>query len=116
MPARDCVFCKIVAGEIKSERLFEDDQTIAIRDLNPQAPVHLLIISKEHIESMMRLLSEKSPIVGHMALTANELARHEGLWPKGYRLVINAGPDGGQSVAHLHLHLLGGRPMLWPPG
>ncbi|MBI3953997.1 MAG: histidine triad nucleotide-binding protein [Chloroflexi bacterium] len=116
MPAQDCIFCKIVAGEIKGERLFDDDQVIAIRDINPQAPVHILVISREHIESLIRLPSEKAPILGHMSAVGNELARHEGLWPKGYRLVINAGPDGGQSVPHLHLHLLGGRPMRWPPG
>ena len=116
MRVQDCIFCRIVAGEIKSERLFEDDQIIAIRDANPQAPVHILLISKEHIESLLRLPSEKGPLLGHMGTTANELARHEGLWPRGYRLVINAGPEGGQSVSHLHLHLMGGRPMRWPPG
>ncbi|MSQ34081.1 MAG: histidine triad nucleotide-binding protein [Dehalococcoidia bacterium] len=116
MRVSDCVFCKIVAGEIKSERLFEDEQTIAIRDANPQAPIHILVISKEHIESLMRLPSEKAPLIGHMGNIANELARHEELWSRGYRLVINAGPEGGQSVPHLHLHLMGGRPMLWPPG
>lgn len=116
MPPRDCVFCKIISGEVKGERIFEDEQAIAIRDINPQAPKHVLVISKEHIESMIRLPSEKAPIVGHMAMLANELARHEGLWPRGYRIVINAGQDGGQSVPHLHLHLLGGRALAWPPG
>ncbi|MBM3947030.1 MAG: HIT domain-containing protein, partial [SAR202 cluster bacterium] len=80
MPAQDCIFCKIVAGQAKSDKLFEDEQAIAIRDVNPQAPTHILVISKEHIESLVRLPSEKAPIVGHMALLANELARHEGLW------------------------------------
>ncbi len=114
MPA-DCLFCRIVAGEIPATRLHEDDVVIAIRDVNPQAPVHVLLLPKAHVASAADLGDADTPLVGRLFSVAAGLARSEGL-DGGWRLVTNVGPDGGQSVAHLHVHLLGGRAMGWPPG
>jgi histidine triad (HIT) family protein len=111
----DCIFCKIVAGTIPVTRIYEDDMALAFADLNPQAPVHLLVIPKEHIASHAHAAVEHTALLGHLMATAGELARTQGL-ENGYRIVINTGPDGGQTVNHLHLHLLGGRHMGWPPG
>ena len=105
----ECVFCRIVAGELPGDILYQDDDVMAFRDINPLAPVHLLIIPKRHIASLAALADEETPIVGHMVRVANQLARQEGLAGKGYRLVISSGEDGGQVVPHLHMHLLGGR-------
>lgn len=113
--ATDCVFCRIVAGTIPAKKLFEDDEVLAFADLNPQAPVHLLVIPKQHIASHAETERAHAPLLGHLMAVAAELAEGQGL-SKGYRLVINTGPDGGQTVGHLHLHVLGGRPMGWPPG
>ena len=107
----DCVFCKIVAGEIPSDILYQDDEVIAFRDINPQAPVHLLIIPKAHIPSLTELTESQSPLMGHMVNVANQLAEKEGVSESGYRVVVNCGKQGGQLVAHLHLHLLGGREL-----
>jgi histidine triad (HIT) family protein len=111
----DCLFCKIVAGTIPAKRLHEDDQSIAFADINPQAPTHLLIIPKQHLTSLAHVAKEDAPLLGHLTAVATDLARTHGL-TNGYRLVVNTGDDGGQTVHHLHLHLLGGRPMHWPPG
>ncbi len=111
----DCLFCKILAGEIPANRVYEDELSIAFPDINPQAPTHLLIIPKEHIASQAKALVEHKALLGHLMATAAELARIQKL-DKGYRVVVNTGDDGGQTVHHLHLHLLGGRPMGWPPG
>jgi len=113
----DCIFCKIVAGEIPAKKLYEDEYAIAFADINPQAPVHILIIPKQHIASLAQLGTSEQEInlVGHLHSVAGQLARQQNL-DKGYRIVINTGPDGGQTVDHLHLHLLGGRQMHWPPG
>ena len=105
----DCVFCKIVAGEIPSDILYQDDEVIAFRDINPQAPVHLLIIPKAHIPSLTELTESQSPLMGHMVNVANQLAEKEGVSESGYRVVVNCGKQGGQLVPHLHMHLLGGR-------
>ncbi|MFC2065715.1 histidine triad nucleotide-binding protein [Chloroflexota bacterium] len=105
----DCIFCQIVAGKIPSGILYQDKEVIAIRDINPVAPAHLLIISKKHIPSLAHLPEAETPLIGHMAKIANQLAREEGISESGYRLVINCGEQGGQMVPHLHLHLLGGR-------
>jgi len=105
----DCIFCQIVAGKIPSEILYQDEKVIAFRDINPQAPIHLVIIPKRHIPSLTHLSEEDSPLIGHMVNAANELAKKEGIAESGYRLVINCGKQGGQLVPHLHLHLLGGR-------
>jgi histidine triad (HIT) family protein len=111
----DCLFCKIVAGTIPAKRVYEDDQCLCFADINPQAPTHLLIIPKEHIASTAHAEQAHGPLLGHMVAKAAEMARGAGL-DRGYRIVINTGSDGGQTVDHLHLHLLGGRPMTWPPG
>jgi len=111
----DCLFCKIVAGTIPAKRLHEDEQSIAFADINPQAPTHLLLIPKRHIASLAQATAEDTPLLGHLMAAATGLARAHGLGG-GYRIVINTGDDGGQTVHHLHLHLLGGRPMTWPPG
>ena len=113
--ATDCLFCKIVAGAIPAKRIHEDDRTLAFADINPQAPTHLLIIPKDHIGSHAEAEGRHAELLGHLLVTAGELARTRGL-DRGYRLVINTGPDGGQTVDHLHVHLLGGRAMGWPPG
>ena len=105
----DCIFCKIVAGEIPSELLYQDEEMIAFRDINPMAPTHLIIIPKRHITSLAHLSEADSPLVGRMVNIANQLAKSEGIAESGYRLVINCGKEGGQLVPHLHMHLLGGR-------
>jgi histidine triad (HIT) family protein len=107
----DCIFCQIVAGEIPSEILYQDEQVAAFRDINPQAPVHLLIIPKKHIPSLVDLSEADLPLIGHMVIVANQLAEKEGVAESGYRLAVNCGRDGGQLVPHLHMHLLGGRKL-----
>ena len=107
----DCVFCQIVAGKIPSDILYQDEEVIAFRDINPQAPTHLLIISKRHIPTLAHLSDAETPLIGHMAKIANQLAREQGISESGYRLVINCGEQGGQLVPHLHMHLLGGRKL-----
>ncbi len=107
----DCIFCQIAAGEIPSETLYQDEEVIAFRDINPVAPTHLIIIPKKHIPSLARLSEAESPLIGHMVTIANQLAKGEGISKSGYRLVINCGREGGQLVPHLHMHLLGGRQL-----
>ena len=107
----DCIFCKIVAGEIPSDTVHQDEEIIAFRDINPQAPVHIVIIPRQHIASLSRLSQSDSALVGRMVAVANSLAEKEGIAEKGYRLVINCGKEGGQLVPHLHLHLVGGRQL-----
>jgi histidine triad (HIT) family protein len=111
----ECLFCKIVAGTIPAQRVFETDHVLAFADINPQAPTHLLIIPKTHVASLAHTKAEDHQLLGDLLDSAAELARSKGL-DKGYRIVINTGSDGGQTVDHLHLHLLGGRHMSWPPG
>ena len=111
----DCLFCKIASGAIPVERLYEDDRVLVFPDINPQAPTHVLLIPKQHIRSHAEAAAEDAGLMGHLLWAAAEVARSRKL-TSGYRLVINSGPDAGQSVDHLHLHLLGGRPMGWPPG
>ena len=107
----DCVFCQIVAGKIPSDILYQDEEVIAFRDINPQASTHLLIIPKNHIPSLAHLSEAETPLIGHMTKVANQLAREEGISESGYRLVINCGEQGGQIVPHLHMHLIGGRKL-----
>jgi len=107
----DCIFCQIVAGKVPSEIIYQDEAMIAFRDINPQAPTHLVIIPKRHIPSLAQLTEAESSLVGHVVSTANHLAKGEGIAESGYRLVINCGKEGGQLVPHLHLHLLGGRKL-----
>jgi histidine triad (HIT) family protein len=111
----DCIFCKIAAGQIPAQKLHEDEQVVAFRDITPQAPTHFLVIPREHLQSLAHTAHEHAPLLGHMLAVAADVARQQGLL-NGYRTVINAGPDGGQTVDHLHLHVLGGRSMHWPPG
>lgn len=112
----DCLFCKIVAGDIPSAKVYEDDKVYAFRDIEPQAPVHILIIPKEHISSANELTEENASIVGHIFAVAAKIAKDEGIADGGYRIVNNCGQDGGQTVGHLHFHMLGGRSLAWPPG
>ena len=105
----DCIFCQIVDGKIPSDIVYQDEEVIAFRDINPVAPTHLLIIPKKHIPSLTHLAEAETPLIGHMVKVANQLARKEGIAESGYRLVINSGEQGGQLVPHLHMHLLGGR-------
>jgi histidine triad (HIT) family protein len=111
----NCLFCKIVAGSIPAKRVYEDEQCLCFADLHPQAPTHLLLISKQHLASLSQAAPEQTPLLGHLLAKAAAIARSAGL-DGGYRVVINTGADGGQTVEHLHLHLLGGRQMHWPPG
>ena len=111
-----CLFCKIVAGELPATIVFEDQDVMAFRDINPQAPTHLLIIPKRHIATIDDTEIKDEQLLGRMILTAKKLAELEGLSPAGYRLVFNVNVGGGQVVYHIHLHLLGGRQMVWPPG
>ena len=112
----NCVFCKIAKGEIKTELLADDKEVIAFRDIKPRAPVHIIIIPREHIERVSDLSEQNSEIVGKMVAVAARLARKEGVESSGYRLVMNCNRDAGQEVFHIHLHLLGGRKLAWPPG
>jgi histidine triad (HIT) family protein len=105
----DCIFCQIVAGKIPSEIIYQDEELIAFRDINPQAPTHLLIIPKKHIPSLAQLSQAELPLMGRMVTVANKLAKEEGIAETGYRLVLNYGEWGGQVVPHLHMHLIGGR-------
>ncbi len=107
----DCVFCRIAAGEIPADILYQDDQVIAFRDINPMAPTHLLVIPTKHIPSLGQLSGAESSLVADMVNVANQLAKREGISESGYRLVINCGQQGGQVVPHLHMHLLGGRQL-----
>ena len=111
----DCIFCKIAHNEIPSKELYEDDEIVAFNDLEPQAPVHVLIIPKAHISSANEITAENSDIIGKIFMVAAKIAKEQGL-DKGYRIVNNCGEDGGQTVQHLHFHLLGGRKMHWPAG
>ncbi len=113
--AADCIFCRIVAGTIPATKVFEDEQSLAFRDLHPATPVHVLVIPKEHIASTAHAVESHASLLGHLMLVAAKVAEQEGL-AKGFRLVANTGADGGQTVDHLHLHVLGGRSMTWPPG
>jgi histidine triad (HIT) family protein len=113
---KDCLFCKMVSGEIQPKKVYEDDRVLAFRDINPQAPTHVLVIPKEHIATIDDLRPEHAEVVGELYLAAKEIARKEGLSESGYRAVMNCGRDAGQAVFHIHLHVLGGRHMQWPPG
>ena len=112
----NCLFCKIAAGEIPAQLVYEDDRAVAFRDINPQAPTHVLVIPREHLASLADAGEGQESLLGHLLLAAARVARAGGLTEAGYRAVINNGAGAGQSVFHLHLHLLGGRPLHWPPG
>src|SRR4051812_35203246 len=112
----ECLFCRIVAGEIPSTKVRDGETVVAIRDIAPRAPIHVLILSKEHIASALDLEAADGPLLGEAYELAADIARAEGIADAGYRVVTNIGDSGGQSVPHLHFHLLGGRSMAWPPG
>jgi histidine triad (HIT) family protein len=112
----DCIFCKIAAGEIPCQEVHADTEVLAFRDLHPQAPVHVLIIPRRHIAAMNDLTADDAPLAGKLQVAAARIAAALGLDATGYRVVVNCGRDGCQTVPHLHLHLLGGRPFAWPPG
>jgi len=112
----DCLFCRIVAGEIASDKLYEDDVVVAIRDIAPRAPTHILLLPRRHIRSAAELTEEDAPMLGRLFAVAAQLARDAGIADSGYRLVSNVGRWGGQTVDHLHVHLMGGRAFDWPPG
>ena len=112
----DCIFCKIVDGRIKADVVYENDRVLAFRDINPVMPQHLLVIPKKHIATVNDLASEDAAVVGEMYLAAASVARELGFAERGYRTVVNCNQDGGQLVFHIHMHLLGGRAMGWPPG
>ena len=114
--AEDCIFCKIVAGEIPSDKLYEDELAVAFKDLNPVAPHHLLIIPRRHITSVNDVGGDEEGLIGHLFSVAAKLARELGAAEAGYRCVINTNKDAGQAVFHIHLHLLAGRKLGWPPG
>jgi histidine triad (HIT) family protein len=116
MSEMDCIFCKIASGEIKADLVYRDDQVAAFRDVKAQAPVHILIVPKQHIPSLAGVGAEQEGILGHIMYVAAQLAEREGIAQGGFRVVMNAGANAGQTVDHIHLHLLGGRGMGWPPG
>ncbi len=107
----DCIFCKIIAGEIPGDILYQDDDVIGFRDIKPQSPVHLLVIPRQHFTSVKDITTQQESLMGHMVCIANQLAKDEGISEYGYRLVINCGKQGGQLVPHLHLHVMGGRQL-----
>lgn len=111
-----CLFCKIVGREVSADVILEDDEVLAFKDVRPAAPSHALVIPKKHITSIHEAQAEDGALLGHMMLTAQQVAEKLGLGPSGYRLVVNTGRDAGQSVFHLHVHVLGGRALAWPPG
>lgn len=112
---KDCLFCRIITGEIPSQKVFEDDHTYAFEDIHPQAPTHVLVVPKKHIRGLKEAQAEDMELIGRCHLTAAGIARQRSI-EDGYRTVLNVGPRAGQSVFHLHVHLLGGRNLQWPPG
>lgn len=116
MSASDCIFCKIAAGDIPAVKVYEDEVCIAFNDLSPQAPIHILIIPREHVDSLDKATGNEKETLGHLLLTAADIARDRGFAENGYRVVVNTNSDGGQTVFHLHVHLLAGRPFVFPPG
>jgi len=112
----DCIFCKIAAGDIPADKIYEDEHVVAFRDLGPQAPTHVLVIPRRHVATLNDLTEADAELVGRMYLAAKEVAKIDGIAEDGYRTVMNCNAAGGQTVFHLHLHLLGGRQMTWPPG
>ena len=116
MSEQDCLFCKIVAGDIPADIIFDSDTAIAFRDINPQAPTHVLVIPRKHIATINDLDEADRETVGDLYLAARDIARQEGIAEEGYRAVMNCNAGAGQTVFHIHLHILGGRPLTWPPG
>lgn len=112
----NCIFCRIVKGEIPSKKVYEDDHVLAFHDIAPQAPVHILIIPKKHFSTILEIEESDKSLIGHIFTVANKIAKEQGFSERGFRIVTNCNSDGGQTVFHLHFHLLAGRQMHWPPG
>jgi histidine triad (HIT) family protein len=112
----DCLFCKIVAGEVPADIVYQDAEAVAFRDINPQAPLHVLVVPRKHFAGFAEADEDDEVLIGRVARTAARVAEREGVADGGYRIVVNFGPDAQQSVPHLHMHVLGGRQMSWPPG
>lgn len=112
----DCLFCKMVAGEIKPDTVYEDENVLAFRDISPQAPMHVLVIPKRHISTLNDLTEDDAQLAGQLTLAAAKVAEQEGVADSGYRTVMNCNADGGQTVFHIHMHVLAGRSLIWPPG
>ena len=112
----DCLFCKIIKGEIPAKIIYEDEKVLVFEDIKPQAPVHTLVIPKKHISTLLEITGEDNELIGYLFQVANRIARDKGIADRGFRLVINCNREAGQTVFHVHLHLLGGRTMSWPPG
>ena len=111
-----CLFCRIARGEAPGSIVYQDDRAVAFRDIHPQAPFHVLVVPREHIASLAEAGEGQEGLLGHLLRVGAEVARKEGALARGYRTVINTGPEAGQTVFHIHVHVLGGRPMRWPPG
>jgi len=116
MSDTDCIFCKIVSGAVASTRVYEDELAVAFEDTNPQAPKHVLVVPREHLDSLNDAAAGDEPLLGHLLRIASKVADQLSIAESGYRIVVNTGPEGGQSVEHLHLHVVGGRTLAWPPG
>jgi histidine triad (HIT) family protein len=112
----ECLFCSIVTGEIPAEKVVESERTVAFRDINPQAPVHVLVVSREHYPDLAAVAAAGDGLLAEIATQAHRVAVAQGVADSGYRVVFNTGADGGQTVGHVHAHVLGGRPLAWPPG
>jgi histidine triad (HIT) family protein len=112
----DCLFCGVVKGDVKGNIVYQDNSVVAFKDINPKAPVHLLIVPRKHIATLLDLQQEDKGLIGDIFSVANQLAKDQGIAKEGFRLVVNCGAGAGQSVFHIHFHLLGGRHMTWPPG
>lgn len=112
----DCLFCKIIEKKIPSKILYEDEHVFAFEDVNPQAPIHILILPKKHVSTVLEISREDNELIGHLFQIVNKIAKDKGVAERGFRLVINCNPESGQTIYHTHLHLLAGRPMRWPPG
>lgn len=113
---QNCIFCRIIAGQSPGEKVYEDDRVVALNDLNPAAPIHILIVPRDHIPSINQITQDQEALIGHLFTTAKWLAKSNGIVDSGYRLIMNTGPDARQSVFHIHLHFLGGQPMRFSMG
>lgn len=112
----NCIFCKIVSGDIQSKKIYEDRHTIAFHDISPQAPTHILVITREHYTGIHEIPDDRMEIIAHLFAAVSQVVSQEGLIENGYRIVVNFGKQSGQEVPHIHVHILAGRPMKWPPG
>ena len=112
----ECLFCKIIGGEVPSTTIYSDDDVVAIEDINPQAPTHVLVLPRKHIPTTLDIGDDDLELMGRCLAASSQIAREKGIDGSGFRIVLNSGADAGQSVDHIHFHLIGGRPMMWPPG